>query len=254
MEWATGQPMTPTDLVVPEIVILDKINPFCIIPSQDFGNRQSDICGENVVIVKILTVGIVETNCYIVGCEETRAAAIIDPGDEVERILEEVKKLELEVKYILNTHAHFDHSGGNAGLKEATGAPLAIHPLELPLLRMKGGAEYFGLDMVQSPDPDIELQEGDILEVGNLRLEVIFTPGHTPGHVSFYERSNGVVFDGDVLFAGGIGRTDMPGGSYKALMHSIHQKLLTLPGETKVCPGHGPLTTVEDERMGNPYL
>jgi hydroxyacylglutathione hydrolase len=197
------------------------------------------------VIVEVLVVGIIQTNCYIVGCEETKAAAIIDPGDEAELILDKVKELGLEVKYILNTHAHFDHVGGNADLVAATGAPLAIHPAELPWLRMKGGAALFGLpDTRQSPDPDIELREGDLLEIGNLRLEVLFTPGHTPGHVSFYERAAGIVFDGDVLFADGIGRTDLPGGDYDTLLCSIREKLLTLPAETRVCPGHGPLTTV----------
>jgi hydroxyacylglutathione hydrolase len=206
------------------------------------------------VIVKSLSVGIIQTNCYIVGCEKTRAGAIIDPGDEAERIFNEVEELRLVIKYILNTHAHFDHVGGNASLVIATGASLAIHPLELPLLRMKGGAALFGLNAPQSPDPDVELQEGDVLEVGKLRLEVLFTPGHTPGHVSFYERNAGVVFDGDVLFAGSIGRTDLPGGDYDTLLHSIHEKLLTLPDETRICSGHGPETTVGAERRGNPWL
>jgi hydroxyacylglutathione hydrolase len=207
------------------------------------------------VIVKSLSVGIIQTNCYIVGCEETGAGAIIDPGGEAERIFDEVEELSLVIKYILNTHAHFDHVGGNADLVIATGASLAIHPLELPLLRTRGGAAFFGLfDVRQSPDPDVELQEGDILEVGKLRLEVLFTPGHTPGHVSFYERQAGVVFDGDVLFASGIGRTDLPGGDYDTLMRSIHEKLLTLPDETRIYSGHGPATTVGAERRGNPWL
>jgi hydroxyacylglutathione hydrolase len=206
------------------------------------------------LILHTVHVGITQTNCYIVGCEETKAGAIIDPGDEAEVILDKVEGLGLRIKYILNTHAHFDHVGGNADVVAATGAPLAIHPAELPALRVKGGAALFGLDALQSPEPDIELRGGDVLEVGKLRLEVLFTPGHTPGHVSFYERASGVVFDGDVLFAGGIGRTDLPGGDYDTLLCSIHEKLLTLPDETRICPGHGPATTVGTERRSNLWL
>jgi hydroxyacylglutathione hydrolase len=206
------------------------------------------------MLIKTLPVGVIQTNCYIIGCEETKAGAIIDPGDEAERILDQVKALGLEIRYVLNTHAHFDHIGANAEVVTATGAPLALHPADLPLLRYRGGAFYFGMDITPSPDPDIELKEGDELVVGTLRLRVICTPGHTPGHVSFYEPVAGVVFDGDVLFNDGIGRTDVPGGSLDVLLHSIREKLLTLPDETKIYPGHGPPTTVEEERSHNPWL
>ncbi len=206
------------------------------------------------MIVKQLPVGVIQTNCYLVGCEETRAAVVIDPGDEPTRILAEVKAANLTVKYVLNTHAHFDHIMANAAVVMATGAPLALHPLDLPLLRQKGNAAMFGLDAPDSPAPDIELAEGDMIKFGNHALEVLFTPGHTPGHVSFYERAEGIIFDGDVLFAGGIGRTDLPGGDYEALMASINEKLMILPDATTVCSGHGPITTIGRERASNPWL
>ena len=206
------------------------------------------------MIIKQLSVGMVQANCYIVGCEKTKEGVVIDPGDEAERILAEIEATELTIKYILNTHAHFDHILANGPLVEATGAPLALHPLDLPLLRQSGGAGFFGLDLPSGPDPDTELAEGDTIAFGTHTLEVFFTPGHSPGHVSFYEANEGVIFDGDVLFAGGIGRTDLPGGSHETLMNSINEKLMVLPDETVVCSGHGPITTIGQERVSNPWL
>ncbi len=206
------------------------------------------------MLIRQLPVGIVMANCYIAGCEQTHEAVVIDPGDEAERILAEIKGLGLTVKYILNTHAHFDHIMANAAMVEATGAPLALHPLDLPLLRAKGGAALFGLDAPLSPEPDLSLQEGDEIKFGSFTLQVLFTPGHTPGHVSFYEPRAGVLFDGDVLFAGGIGRTDLPGSDYETLMQSINEKLMVLPDKTLVCSGHGETTTIGQERAGNPWL
>jgi glyoxylase-like metal-dependent hydrolase (beta-lactamase superfamily II) len=206
------------------------------------------------VIVKQLPLGEIQTNCYIVGCSETGEGVIIDPSDEAERILAEVEAAGLTIKYVLNTHAHFDHILANGAVVKATGAPLALHPLDLPLLRAKGGAMFFGLDAPQSPEPDMELAEGDTIEFGTHTFEVLFTPGHTPGHVSFYDRRHNIIFDGDVLFAGGIGRTDLPGGDYETLMHSIAEKLMPLPDKTTVCSGHGPITTIGRERASNPWL
>ncbi len=206
------------------------------------------------MLVKQLPVGSIQTNCYIVGCEETKEGVVIDPGDEAERILAEVEESGLTIKYVLNTHAHFDHILANAELVEATGAPLAIHPLELPMLRENGGAAMFGLDAARSPEPDMELAEGDIITFGTHTFQVLFTPGHTVGHVSFYEGNTGIIFDGDVLFAGGIGRVDLPGGDYETLMNSINEKLMVLPDETAVCSGHGPVTTIGRERVSNPWL
>ena len=206
------------------------------------------------MLIKQLTVGQVQTNCYIAGCETTHEGVVIDPGDEAERILAEVKKMGLTIKYILNTHAHFDHIMANGPMVKATGAPLAIHPLELPLLHQKGGAAMFGLSAPSSPEPDIMLAEGDTISFGQYTFQVLFTPGHTVGHVSFYEPTAGVIFDGDVLFAQGIGRTDFPGGNHKTLLTSIYEKLMVLPDETVVYSGHGPVTTIGDERASNPWL
>jgi len=206
------------------------------------------------VLVKQLTVGVVQSNCYIAGCEKTGQGVVIDPGDEGERILVAVQEMALDIKYILNTHAHFDHIMANEPLLKATGAPLALHPLDLPLLQARGGAALFGLEAPLSPEPTISLAEGDRISFGQYTLQVLFTPGHSSGHVSFYEPEAGIIFDGDVLFAGGIGRTDLPGGSYETLMNSISEKLMVLPDETVVYSGHGPVTTIGRERAGNPWL
>lgn len=196
----------------------------------------------------------IQANCYLAGCEETGAGVIIDPGDEAERILAEVEAAGLTIKYILNTHAHFDHIMANGPLAAALGAPLALHPLDLPLLRQNGGAALFGLEAPPSPEPDLLLAEGDTISFGNYSLQVLYTPGHTPGHVSFYEARAKIIFDGDVLFADGIGRTDLPGGSFETLLHSINEKLMVLPDDTTVCSGHGPITTIGRERASNPWL
>ena len=206
------------------------------------------------MIVKQLPVGMIQANCYLASCEETKEGVIIDPGDEAERILAQVEAAGLTIKYILNTHAHFDHIMANAPLVEMLGVPLALHPLDLPLLRQNGGAALFGLEAPPSPDPDLELAEGDTISFGSYTLQVLYTPGHTPGHVSFYEPRAKIVFDGDVLFADGIGRTDLPGGDFETLMHSITEKLMVLPDDTTVCSGHGPITSIGRERAGNPWL
>jgi glyoxylase-like metal-dependent hydrolase (beta-lactamase superfamily II) len=194
------------------------------------------------------------TNCYLFGDPASQEAAVIDPGWDAPQVLAAAARVDLRIKIVLLTHAHFDHIGGVAGVLEATGVPLALHPLDLPLLRQKGGAMAWNIPMPACPDPSVELKAGDVIEIGRLRLETLFTPGHTPGHVSFYERAEGVVFDGDVLFQGSIGRSDFPGSSHAALMQSIREQLLALPDETVVYPGHGEPTTIGDERWGNPFL
>ena len=206
------------------------------------------------MIVVALPVGMIQTNCYVVGCEETKEGAVIDPGGHPELILEQVERHKLVVKYVLNTHAHFDHTDANAALVQATGAALAIHPEDLPILRSSGGAAWFGMSADTSPLPDLELHDGDELEIGSLCLTVLHTPGHTPGHVCFYEPDEGVLFDGDVLFYRGIGRTDLPGGSWQQLLDSIQQVLFALPDETVVYSGHGPATTIGEEKQLNPWL
>lgn len=200
------------------------------------------------MIIRQLPLGQLQTNCYIAACEETHKAVVIDPGDEAGRIIGELDRLSLEVVYILNTHAHFDHIGANAALVRSTGAPLAIHELDLPLLKERGGARQFGVEIPASPEPDLLLTEGSEVSFGNHTLRTLFTPGHTPGHVSFYEESAAALFDGDVLFAGGVGRTDLPGGNQTQLMASIENKLLVLPDDTTVYSGHGPTTTIGQER------
>jgi len=196
----------------------------------------------------------IQTNCYVVGCEETKAGAIVDPGGHPQRILAEVARLGLTIEYVLNTHAHFDHTEANGPIVEATGATLALHPQELPLLKAAGGAALFGVQAEPSPLPGLELHDGDELAVGTLRFQVLHTPGHTPGHVCFYEAAQGVLFDGDVLFHRGVGRYDLPGGSWPQLVDSIRRVLFSLPDETVVYPGHGPATTIGEEKRLNPFL
>jgi glyoxylase-like metal-dependent hydrolase (beta-lactamase superfamily II) len=207
-----------------------------------------------LLIIEQLTLGVAETNCYVVGCESTREGVVIDPSDEAERILAVIRRESLNIRYVLNTHAHFDHILANRQVVEATGAPLALHPADLPLLRARGGADLFGIRAESSPDPTILLEEGMEVAFGEHTFRVLFTPGHTQGHVSFFDEAEGVLFDGDVLFAGGIGRTDLPGGDYDLLMRSIRSGLLGLPDETRVYPGHGPITTIGAERVGNPWI
>lgn len=206
------------------------------------------------MIIKTLPVGPIQTNCYLIGCSETLEGAVIDPGWDAPTILAAAQAARLTIKYVLNTHAHWDHVSANADVVEATGAQLAIHPDDLPLLRARGGADLWGIPVRPSPEPDVELGEGQLIRIGELELQVLFTPGHTPGHVSFYEPDAGALFDGDVLFKQGIGRTDLPGGDHRALMHSIRDVLMALPPETVVYSGHGPPTTIGEERWANPWL
>ena len=206
------------------------------------------------MLVKTLAVGALATNCYIVGCEKTKQAAVIDPGDEADRILAAVRAAGLKVTHVLLTHAHFDHIGAADEVVKASGAPLALHPDDLPLLQAGGGALFFDIQPPPIPAAVTSLAAGQAIGVGELTLRVLHTPGHSPGHVTFYAPAEGALFDGDVLFAGGIGRTDMPGGSFEVLMRSIGEQLMTLPDDTVVYPGHGPATTIGRERRSNPWL
>lgn len=201
-----------------------------------------------------LPLGELQTNCFIAADSETKAAAVIDPGWDAPRVLATLEARQWSLKYILLTHAHFDHIGAVADLADATGAPVALHPDDLILLHHLGGATLFGYRIRPSPEPGLLLQPGQVIEVGQLRFKVLFVPGHTLGHVAFYEPQAKAVFSGDVLFRQGVGRTDIPGGDMQTLLTSIHDQLLVLPDETTVYPGHGPATTIGAERRNNPFL
>jgi len=205
------------------------------------------------VIIKTLAVGPIMANCFIVGCDETFQAAVIDPGDEPDRILMALAESNLTAKLIINTHGHFDHVGANKRLKEVTGAPILIHLLDAPMLdQLADSAAAWGMAADNSPPPDRELQEGDEVDFGNVKLKVLHTPGHTPGGISLY--TDHEVFVGDTLFAGSIGRTDFPGGSFETLKQSIQQKLFKLGDDLKVYPGHNQPTTIGMERRTNPFV
>ena len=205
------------------------------------------------MIIKTLTVGPIQANCFILGCEDTLEAVVIDPGDEADRILLGLAESNLTAKLIVNTHGHFDHVGANKRLKEATGAPILIHSLDAPMLsQLSSSAAAWGLAADNSPGPDRELKDGDEVIFGNTVLNVIHTPGHTPGGISLF--ADNYVFVGDTLFAGSIGRTDFPGGSFKTLKESIQKKLFVLDDEVRVYAGHGPATTIGEERRTNPFV
>jgi len=202
-----------------------------------------------------LPLGPLQTNCYLVVCQETMKAAVIDPAWDGRHIAALAHEREATISHILLTHAHFDHVGGLAELAEETSAPIYIHPEAIPMLeRAPESAARFNLTLPAPPAADQMLAEGDEVKVGQLKFEVLFTPGHAPGHVCFYLREHGVLFDGDVLFQQSIGRTDLPGGDYPLLMKNIREKLLVLPEETAVLSGHGPATTIGQEKRSNPFL
>jgi len=207
------------------------------------------------MIFETLTVGYLGVNCFILGCTDTKDGVVVDPGDDAGAILEVISNLGLSVKYVVNTHGHFDHVGGNRGIVEATGAELLVHGGDVPYLqRAASSATMYGLLAENSPPPGRLLEDGMIIEFGSCRIRVLHTPGHTPGGCSLYLEGEGKVLTGDTLFADSVGRTDLPGGSHETLIASIRGKLLTLPDETVVYPGHGPETTIGRERRENPYL
>jgi glyoxylase-like metal-dependent hydrolase (beta-lactamase superfamily II) len=207
------------------------------------------------MIFETLVVGPLGVNSFILGCAETKEGVVVDPGGDPDKIIAAITRLGLRIPCVINTHGHFDHVGGNRKVLEHTGAELLVHEGDVQYLaRAAEIAVKYGVTTENSPRPDRFLEDGMILTFGNYRMKVLHTPGHTPGGCCLYIAEEGLVITGDTLFADGIGRTDFPGGSQKALIESIRTKLLNLPDVTRVYPGHGPFSTIGHERRYNPFI
>ncbi len=207
------------------------------------------------MIHKILAVGPLQCNCSIIGDEATREAMVIDPGDDIEDVLAIIAQYKLTVKQIVITHAHIDHVGGAMKLRARTGAPILLNQNDYALLKMLDvQASWLGMDAPGEVAIAASIADGESLRTGNLTATVLHTPGHTEGSVCLYYPAEKLLLAGDTLFAGSIGRTDLPGGSYEKIMRSLRDHVMTLPDETVVIPGHGPRTTIGEEREGNPFL
>ena len=203
-----------------------------------------------------LVLGPVQTNAYLLADPDTKEAIVIDPAWDGHLILAEAQPLGWRITNLWLTHAHFDHFGGAAAVADGSRPmpPVALHPGDYPLWRAQGGAPLFGLHIDPGPEPTIDLFHGMTMHLGSSLFEVRHAPGHTPGHVIFYCAAEKTAFCGDVIFQGGIGRTDLPGGNYDTLMKSISSQVLSLPEDTRLFSGHGPVTTVGDEKKHNPFL
>jgi hydroxyacylglutathione hydrolase len=207
------------------------------------------------MIHEVLPVGPLQCNCSVVGDEATREGLVIDPGDNVDEVLAIVRRHGLTVKQIIITHAHIDHVGGAMKLKQATGAPILLNQNDLDLLKMLDvQAAWIGMAPPGAVTVDVPLAPGDTVRAGSLAATVMHTPGHTEGSVCLYLPTEKLLLAGDTLFAGSIGRTDLPGGDFQKIMRSLHTQVLALPDETVVIPGHGPATTIGEERQTNPFL
>ncbi len=210
--------------------------------------------------IEKLVLGPVSSNTYIVADPESKLAAVIDPAWDGDLLVKQIHKLGWKVQSIWITHAHFDHFGGLAdllsglNLSEEEDFFVGLHPKDLNLWKVKGGAIMFGVRMKSVPKPEHAFKEGEMLSVGKYQFQVHHTPGHSPGHVVFYCQTEGILFSGDLIFMQGIGRTDLLGGSYSTLMDSIQKHVLPLPDDTRILSGHGPETTVGEERRENPFL
>ncbi len=206
------------------------------------------------MIVKRLTVGAYGTNCYIIGCNSTKLGVVIDPGEEAERIMQAVEKSGLKIEYIILTHGHFDHIGALAAVRRNTKAKIAIHREDAHMLQDSGKnlAAFVG-DGYEKACADMLLEDGALIELGGLRLEIIHTPGHTRGGICI-KIGEDTLISGDTLFAGSVGRTDLPGGNFDTLIESIKTRILTLQKDMKVYPGHGIGTTIARETESNPFL
>lgn len=208
------------------------------------------------MLIEQITVGMMQVCCYIAACDETLEAAVIDPGGDEDKILARCRELDLTVKYIIATHGHPDHVCGNGRLQQETGAMIVMHKDDALFFWQPEVQDYFSmLGLPESPKPDKIVEDGDIIVIGREQLKVIHTPGHTPGGICLYCEPN--CFTGDTLFAGGVGRTDFPGGSSHELLDSIRNRLLKLPQDTVVWPGHGyggTRSTIGAEAQSNPFL
>jgi len=207
------------------------------------------------MIHEILPVGPLQCNCSVIGDESTREAMVIDPGDEIGDVLALIRKHNLQVKQIVITHAHIDHVGGAMKLRAATGAPILLNQSDYALLKMIDmQAVWVGMAPPGKVEIDHSVGQADRVRAGSLDADVIHTPGHTEGSICLYFPAEKKLIAGDTLFAGSIGRTDLPGGSFQKIINSLHEKVLALPDDTIVVPGHGPLTTIGEERESNPFL
>lgn len=203
--------------------------------------------------IKTIPVGPLQTNCYVLVCLDSNEAIVVDPGDEADLILRAVKDWRADVRYIVNTHGHFDHSLGIAAVKRGTQAKFAIHRLDAPMLRESGrSVAFFMVPEVEPVEVDWLLEDGDQIPLGNSTLQVLHTPGHTPGGICLL--ADKVLLSGDTLFNMGVGRTDFPGGDMAQLVTSIRTKLFSLPDDVVVYPGHGPATSIGQERRSNPFV
>jgi glyoxylase-like metal-dependent hydrolase (beta-lactamase superfamily II) len=208
------------------------------------------------MIIETFPVGLLQCNCTIIGSEQTREAVIIDPGDDVPRIVSRLAHHKLTARYIIATHGHIDHVGGFKDLKEATGAPVYLHEGDLFLYNaLAMQAQLLGITPPSSTEVDARMDDGDEIGAGEIKLRVHHTPGHTPGSICFYSAGDDArLYAGDTLFMGSIGRTDLWGGSFEEIMDSLRNKVITLPDETVVIPGQGPATTIGRETRFNPFL
>ena len=207
------------------------------------------------MIHEILRVGPLQCNCSVIGDETSHEAMVIDPGDDVQEVLDLIRKHNLQVKQIVITHAHIDHVGGAMKLRTATGAPILLNQNDYALLKMLDAqAAWIGMPPPGKVDIDRSVTTGESVSAGSLTADILHTPGHTEGSICLYFAADKKLIAGDTLFAGSIGRTDLPGGSMQKILHSLHDTVLALPDETLVVPGHGPLTTIGEERETNPFL
>jgi glyoxylase-like metal-dependent hydrolase (beta-lactamase superfamily II) len=206
------------------------------------------------IISRVL--GLVSTNCYLIADTDTGDAAVIDPAWDGQVIVAEAQKREWKIGQLWYTHAHFDHFGGAAEIAAALNPPpiAALHPLDHELWQNQGDAPLFGLHIDPGPEPTVDLTHGQVLHLGKIEFEVRHTPGHTPGHVVFYCASEAVLFSGDLIFQGSVGRTDLPGGDWEALVRSIREQVFSLSDGTRLLSGHGERSTVGDEKYDNPFV